>query len=112
MQVMDFVWVQFYNNGDCNVNGTGFMASLIAWSKDLSAKGSGPQLYVGAPACETCGPHGFLEPTAVAPAIQAVRSAGIKNFGGMTLWDGSEGKLNTNGTGGKTYLEVVKAALT
>lgn len=28
------------------------------------------------------------------------------------LWDGSEAMLNTNGTGGKTYLQVVKAALT
>ena len=112
MQEMDFVWVQFYNNGDCNVGASGFMASLTSWSGDLSAKGAGPQLYVGGPACETCGPHGFLEPTAVAPAIQAVHSAGLKNFGGMMLWDGSEGRLNTNGTGGKTYLQVVKAALT
>ena len=108
---MDFVWVQFYNNGDRNVNGTGFMPSLTAWSEDLSAKGSGPQLYIGAPACETCGPRGFLEPTAVARAIQAVRSAGIKNFGGMALWDGGEGKLNTDGMAGKMYLEVVKAGL-
>lgn len=112
MQEMDFVWVQFYNNGDCNIGASGFMASLAAWSEDLSAKGAGPQLYIGGPACETCGPHGFLEPTAVAPAIQAEYSAGLKNFGGMMLWDGSEGKLNTNGTGGKTYLQVVKAALT
>ena len=47
MQEMDFVWVQFYNNGDCNVGASGFMASLTAWSGDLSAKGAGPQLYVG-----------------------------------------------------------------
>ena len=112
MQEMDFVWVQFYNNGDCNVGESGFMASLTAWSGDLSANGAGPQLYIGGPACETCGPHGFLEPTAVAPAIQAVHSAGLKNVGGMMLWDGSEAMLNTNGTGGKTYLQVVKAALT
>ncbi|KAK0516303.1 hypothetical protein JMJ35_000906 [Cladonia borealis] len=112
MQEMDFVWVQFYNNGDCNVGESGFMASLTAWSGDLSAKGAGPQLYIGGPACETCGPHGFLEPTAVAPAIQAVHSTGLKNVGGMMLWDGSEAMLNTNGTGGKTYLQVVKAALT
>ncbi|KAL9023007.1 MAG: hypothetical protein Q9196_007432, partial [Gyalolechia fulgens] len=37
MQTMDFVFVQFYNNGDCNVGQPGFEASLRAWSQDLSA---------------------------------------------------------------------------
>ena len=112
MQAMDFVWVKFYNNSDCNVGGAGFLASLTAWSGYLGSAGGGPQLYIGAPACQTCGPNGFLQPTTVASAIQSVHSAGLKNFGGMTLWDGSEGILNTNGTGGKTYLQVVKSGLT
>ncbi|KAL8654482.1 MAG: hypothetical protein Q9226_003414, partial [Calogaya cf. arnoldii] len=54
MQSMDFVFVQFYNNGDCNIGQPGFAASLKAWSQDLSAKGDGPKLYVGAPGCAAC----------------------------------------------------------
>ncbi|KAL8777726.1 MAG: hypothetical protein Q9213_007741, partial [Squamulea squamosa] len=49
MQTMDFVFVQFYNNGDCNIGQPGFAASLKAWSQDLSANGKGPKLFVGAP---------------------------------------------------------------
>ena len=56
MQTMDFVFVQFYNNGDCNVGQPGFEASFKAWSSDLSAKGAGPKLYIGAPGCsKLCG---------------------------------------------------------
>ncbi|KPI42488.1 Endochitinase 3 [Cyphellophora attinorum] len=36
--VLDYVWVQFFNNPSCNVNaGSGFLASLQAWSNDLAA---------------------------------------------------------------------------
>jgi chitinase len=36
--VLDYVWVQFFNNPSCNINaGSGFLASLQAWSSDLAA---------------------------------------------------------------------------
>ncbi|KAL9046243.1 MAG: hypothetical protein Q9214_000870, partial [Letrouitia sp. 1 TL-2023] len=58
MQQMDFVFVQFYNNGDCNVGQPGFEASLKAWSGDLAAKGAGPKLFIGAPGCQECAGSG------------------------------------------------------
>lgn len=30
MQAMDFIWVQFYNNDDCNIGQSGFDASFKA----------------------------------------------------------------------------------
>lgn len=110
MQTMDFVFVQFYNNGVCDVGQSGFVASFKAWSGDLSAKGSGPKLYIGAPGCQACAGAGYVDPATMDTVIASAKSAGVSNFGGVMLWDGPEAKENT--AGGKDYLEVVKDALT
>ncbi|KAL8675205.1 MAG: hypothetical protein Q9168_000458 [Polycauliona sp. 1 TL-2023] len=109
MQSMDFVFVQFYNNGDCNIGQPGFAASLKAWSQDLSAKGAGPKLYVGAPGCAACAGSGYLGAEQMKGAIQGAMAAGLSNFGGVMLWDGPEGKANVQG--GQDYLAVVKGAM-
>lgn len=106
MQLMDFVWVQFYNNGICNIGQSGFVDSFTAWSKNIAG---GPQLYIGAPACEACAGSGYLAPGAVATAIKSATAANVPNMGGVMLWDGSEGMTNT--AGGQTFNQVVKAAL-
>ncbi|KAL6716578.1 hypothetical protein ACLMJK_006145 [Lecanora helva] len=115
MQSMDFVFVQFYNNAQagCDIGQPGFIKSLRAWAGDLngnsSVPGKGPMLYVGAPACPKCAGKGYLEPKDIGSVIKSAMAANISNFGGVMLWDGTEGKLNTgNGT---DYLGVVKAAL-
>ncbi|KAK0509340.1 hypothetical protein JMJ35_008711 [Cladonia borealis] len=110
MQTMDFVWVQFYNNGDCNVGASDFISSLTAWSSDLSATGKGPMLYIGAPGCTACAGSGYLSPAAMAAAIDSAKAANLKNLGGVMLWDGPEALQNT--AGGNDYTEVVKSALT
>ncbi|KAL8797026.1 MAG: hypothetical protein Q9195_000797 [Heterodermia aff. obscurata] len=110
MQSMDFVFVQFYNNGDCNVGQPGFEASFKAWSQDLSANGAkGPKLFVGAPGCTSCAGSGYVDPAQVGSVLGAAKSAGVSNFGGVMLWDGPEAMVNTDG--GKDYLSVVKGAL-
>ncbi|KAL8699024.1 MAG: hypothetical protein Q9201_006247 [Fulgogasparrea decipioides] len=109
MQSMDFVFVQFYNNGDCNIGQPGFDASLKAWSQDLTAKGNGPRLYVGAPGCTACAGSGYLPGSQMASVIDSAKTAGIPNFGGVMLWDGPMGKANVEG--GKDYLSVVKGAM-
>ena len=115
MQTMDFVFVQFYNNAmaGCDIGQPGFIDSFKAWSNDLSGNstvaGKGPKLYIGAPACETCAGKGYLDPTNMTSVIKSAMTAGISNFGGVMLWDGSEAKNNT-GAGGD-YLEMVKSAL-
>ncbi|KAL9132241.1 MAG: hypothetical protein Q9217_000045 [Psora testacea] len=111
MQIMDFVWVQFYNNvqANCNVDQPGFAASFKAWANDLSANGAGPKLYIGAPGCggELCAGSGYAEPDALPGIVQSVQSA--KNLGGIMLWDGPRAKQNT--AGAKDYLQVAKGAL-
>lgn len=109
MQSMDFVFVQFYNNGDCNVGQPGFEASFKAWSQDLSANGKGPKLFIGAPGCTSCAGSGYVDPAQVGSVLGAATSAGVSNFGGVMLWDGPEAMVNTDG--GKDYLSVVKGAL-
>ncbi|KAL8661400.1 MAG: hypothetical protein Q9202_005642 [Teloschistes flavicans] len=109
MQQMDYVFVQFYNNGDCNVGQAGFAASLKAWSQDLSAKGSGPKLFIGAPGCTACAGSGYLAGDQMAGVIDSAKAAGLPNFGGVMLWDGPESKINV--AGGKDYLTVVKGAM-
>lgn len=112
MQSMDFVFVQFYNNGDCNVGQPGFEASFKAWSQDLSggADGKGgPKLFIGAPGCTSCAGSGYVDPAQVSSVMNAAKSAGVSNFGGVMLWDGPEAMVNTDG--GKDYLSVVKGAM-
>ncbi len=109
MQSMDFVFVQFYNNGQCDVGQSGFVDSLKAWSGDLSAKGAGPKLYIGAPGCPACAGAGYVDSATMGTVIASAKSAGVSNLGGVMLWDGPEAKGNT--AGGKDYLQVVKSAL-
>ena len=115
MQTMDFVFVQFYNNAmaGCDIGQPGFIDSLKAWSGDLSGNstvaGKGPKLYIGAPACEECAGKGYLDPADMTSVIQSAMKAGISNFGGVMLWDGSEAMNNTGADG--DYLKVVKSAM-
>lgn len=111
MQGMDFVFIQFYNNAaaNCNVGQAGFIDSLKAWSNDLAAKGAGPRLYVGAPACPGCAGAGFLDANSITSVMADVRNAGLENFGGSMLWDGSEAMLNVDG--GRDFLTVMKDSL-
>ena len=104
MQQADFVWVQFYNNGDCNVGQAGFGASFAAWSADLAAAGGGPKLFIGAPAWAGDG-TGYLPPSQMALVIQEAKAAGTGNFGGVMLWDGAEAQVNGQ------YQQGVKGAL-
>ncbi|MCJ1350300.1 MAG: Chitinase 3 [Icmadophila ericetorum] len=108
MQQMDFVWVQFYNNGDCNVGASDFVSSFEAWSSDLStgkgANGNPTKLFVGVPATEDAAPDAYLAPAALTTALQSIKGK-ASNMGGVMMWDGSEAVLNNN------YQEVAKQAL-
>ena len=109
MQTMDFIFVQFYNNGDCNIGQPGFDASFKAWSADLSANGKGPRLFIGAPGCSSCAGSGYVEPGQVQSVLEGAIGAGVGNLGGVMLWDGPEAMVNT--VGGTDYLTTVKEAL-
>ncbi|KAG8533670.1 uncharacterized protein KY384_001411 [Bacidia gigantensis] len=108
MHLMDFVWVQFYNNPECLLgSGANFTVSFHKWSADLSKNGTikGPQLYIGAPACPVpkCSGSGYVEPAKLTTTVQAVKHA--KNFGGIMLWEGSRSVLDDQ------YAKVAKVAI-
>ena len=106
MQNMDFVWVQFFNNGNCNIGQSGFSQSFQTWSKQLQGgSGQGPMFMVGAPASPPSAGSGYVEPAAMQQALDQVKSAGLSNFGGVMLWDGSQAIGNDN------YQQMIKQAL-
>ncbi|KAK5121299.1 hypothetical protein LTR85_005465 [Meristemomyces frigidus] len=110
MKEADFVWVQFYNNPSCNLNSTGFQASFKAWSKQLlNAEGKSPQLYIGAPGFAGAG-SGYVNGSEFSRYVKEARKLKVKNFGGVMLWDGSEGMANIDEYGA-SYLDYAKAAV-
>lgn len=109
MQLVDFVWVQFYNNPECNLNAPGFEASFKAWSEDLgNGTNHGPKLYIGAPAFAEGG-NGYLDVAGLSGIIQKVKGYGVDNFGGVMLWDGSEAVENV--ANGKNFIAGISGAL-
>ena len=111
MKQADFVWVQFYNNPICNLNSTGFQDSFSAWSKQLMSNGTtpGPRLYIGAPGFAGAG-SGYTNGSQFGGIVQQARSLNVSNFGGVMLWDGSEGTANIDEYG-VSYLDYAKAAV-
>ncbi|KAI4154225.1 MAG: hypothetical protein LQ340_001816 [Diploschistes diacapsis] len=87
MKQMDWVWVQFYNNPQCN-HGTGspFTDSVSSWSQSLA--GSNAKLFVGAIADSSQG-SGYISGDDLAAEIKQVQGMGLGNFGGYALWDAS-----------------------
>jgi len=97
---MDFVWVQFYNNGPCNHGASGFMDSVKSWSSKLT----GPKLYIAAPGDKASAGSGYIDAGAMASEIAQVKGA-IKNLGGYALWDYDTAAKNSN------YQQAIKKAL-
>lgn len=113
MTVADFVWVQFYNNPTCNLdNSSGFQSSFAAWSANLSARSTTPgrpRVYIGAAAFDGVG-SGYVVGEGLSSQVSLARELYVDNFGGMMLWDGSEGMANVDEYG-DDYLGYAKAAL-
>jgi chitinase len=109
MQSADFVWVQFYNNPACNIGTPGFENSFRAWSQDLAGgRNEGPKLYLGAPSFADGG-QGYMDAGDFSKVIEQVKVMGISNFGGVMLWDGSEGVVNV--VGGESFIDGITEAL-
>ena len=107
----DFVWVQFYNNPSCDIGTSGFTSSLQSWSQTLSA--SKARLYLGAPAWPGADNKAYANigtAQGIEPVAQSVKGLGLKNFGGVMFWDGSEGMLNEDD--GKNIIAWAKTGLT
>lgn len=82
--LFDYVWVQFYNNPQCDYSGgeKGLIDSWNAWS---SALPSGNQLFLGLPASPAAAGSGYIDPDSlVTKILPQIRDS--PNYGGVMLW--------------------------
>lgn len=105
----DFVWVQFYNNPDCEIGSSNFSNSVQAWSSRLgnSALSPLPKLYIGAPSFSGAGSTAYSaigNAAGMETIAKEVKSFGLPNLGGIMFWDGSEGLDNIEN--GETIFDV------
>lgn len=111
----DFVFVQFYNNPECEINSSGFNDSINTWSTALEAStlAAKPRLYIGAPAFSEAGSTAYAKigsPEGMEAVAKDARGLSLSNFGGIMFWDGPEGMLNVEG--GKDIIAWAKEGLT
>jgi chitinase len=107
LNLVDFVWPQFYGAPSCNIGSNGFNDSFAGWAGRLD----GPKLYLGAPAFAAAVTNGgYQDPQLFSETILAARSLGRTKFGGVMLWDGPYAQLNKDSEG-KDYVNVTKSAL-
>ncbi|EEA19967.1 hypothetical protein TMatcc_010112 [Talaromyces marneffei ATCC 18224] len=91
-QQLDYVWVQFYNNGDCDVAQSGFIDAVQNWSEGIGDA----KLFIGAIASDANGDEGYLDSDTFASALQQVGDLGLSNFGGAMLWEAQLAVNNNN----------------
>ena len=120
--VSDFIWVQFYNNPQCNLGTSGFLESLANWSESLTS-GAGsfqdidngvtaPMLYIGAPAFPGGG-SGFVgDGEELRSILGSVKDLGLPNLGGAMWWDGAlEVQSAQYDANNETFAQIVKDVL-
>ncbi|KAH8590240.1 glycoside hydrolase superfamily [Bisporella sp. PMI_857] len=112
MLVCDFVFVQFYSNPGCEIGSAGFEDNIKGWSETLleSSMEVMPILYIGAPAFREAGPIvytlGIRTPKGMESVVRRVRALKLPNLGGVSFWDGPQGRLNKED--GKTIIDYAK----
>ncbi|KAJ3487936.1 hypothetical protein NLG97_g6300 [Lecanicillium saksenae] len=91
-QLMDYVWVQFYNNGDCNIAQSGFNDAVQTWSQGIG----NAKLFIGALASGADGDQGYVDSNTFISAIQGVQAMNLPNYGGAMLWEAQLAVNNGN----------------
>ncbi|KAK4436256.1 Hevamine-A [Sesamum alatum] len=82
--LFDYVWVQFYNNPQCDYRSgvSGLISSWNEWSASLPA---GNQLFLGLPASQAAAGGGYIPPDVLMNQILPVIRTSA-NYGGVMLW--------------------------
>ncbi|KAK5994770.1 Endochitinase 3 [Cladobotryum mycophilum] len=89
---LDYVWVQFYNNGDCNIAQSDFIRSVKTWSKGIG----NATLFIGALASGADGDQGYVDANTLSGALQQVKNLNLPNYGGAMLWEAQLAVKNGN----------------
>jgi chitinase len=83
--LFDYVWVQFYNNPQCQYS-NGNTANLVnAWNQWTSSQAK--QVFLGVPANDAAAPSGGFIPSDVLinQVLPAIKSSA--KYGGVMIWD-------------------------
>lgn len=91
-QQLDYVWVQFYNNGNCNIAQPGFDDAVAHWSTGIG----NAKLFIGALASGADSDQGYVSAAALNIAVDGVISMDLPNFGGVMLWEAQLAVENGN----------------
>ncbi|OAQ98019.1 hypothetical protein LLEC1_05039 [Akanthomyces lecanii] len=89
-KLLDYVWVQFYNNGDCNIAQSGFNAAVKNWSKGIGSA----KLFIGGLASGADGDEGYVDSNTFIKALKGVEAMNLPNYGGAMLWEAQLSKTN------------------
>ncbi|OAA76931.1 class III chitinase ChiA2 [Akanthomyces lecanii RCEF 1005] len=108
----DYLWVQFYNNPGCSVDGT---INFDDWKKNVAnTPSSNAKIFIGVPASPLgatgtqSGAKYYLEPTKLASLVGEHKSDAA--FGGVMMWAAGFSDANVNN--GCTYAQEAKRILT
>ncbi|GAM42009.1 hypothetical protein TCE0_043f15600 [Talaromyces pinophilus] len=91
-QQLDYVWVQFYNNGDCDVAQSGFIDAVQNWSNGIGDA----KLFIGAVASDADGDEGYVDSETLVSSLKQVEGLDLSNFGGAMLWEAQLAVKNDN----------------
>jgi chitinase len=89
---LDYVWVQFYNNGECNIAQSGFSEAVKNWSQGIG----NAKLFIGALASGSDGDQGYVDAETLVQSIKEVEDMNLDNFGGAMLWEAQLAVQNGN----------------
>lgn len=88
--LVDYVWVRFYNNPQCEYNGNTADALLAAWNQWTSATlnyvSSTARVFLGLPAAPGAASSGYIPPNVLTSAVLPFVKTS-PNYGGVMLWD-------------------------
>jgi chitinase len=108
----DYLWVQFYNNPGCSVNGN---INYDAWVSNIAnTPSANAKIFIGAPASPlgatgtSSGSQYYLAPSALASLVS--QHSSNPAFGGVMMW--SAGFSDSNVNSGCTYAQEAKHILT
>lgn len=108
----DYLWVQFYNNPGCSLNG---LINFNGWVSSIAnTPSSNAKILIGVPASPlaatgtSSGAEYYLAPSSLASLVDLYKSNSA--FGGIMMW--SAGFSDANVNNGCTYAQNVKRILT
>jgi chitinase len=108
----DRIYVQFYNNAECELSSDGF--NFVEWANILNEhKYNNTKLYIGLPAAEKAAGSGFVSDVKrISNTIKSLSPAASEKFGGLMFWDASHGfDLKDRDSSTKSYIWRAKSSL-